>query len=128
MTYFKTKLTAALLVIVAGAFLGLGCSSDDSGTNSPPPSNVGNPADSNVITIDNFAFTPAALTVKVGTTVTWRNAHDESHTVTSDTGSELDSPLLATGGVYTHTFNAVGTYPYHCTPHPFMRGTVVVEQ
>jgi plastocyanin len=37
------------------------------------------------------------------------------------------SPLLATGATYTQAFSAVGSYPYHCTPHPGMRGTVTVE-
>jgi amicyanin len=79
------------------------------------------------IIIQNFKFIPATLTVKVGDTVTWINQDTPRHTVTSDTGTELDSELLSKGETYTHVFNTAGNYPYHCTPHPWMEATIVVE-
>jgi plastocyanin len=79
------------------------------------------------VTIENFAFGPSTLTIPKGTKVTWTNKDEPAHTVTSDTGSELDSELLAQGQSFSHVFNTVGTFAYHCTPHPNMKATVVVE-
>jgi amicyanin len=79
-------------------------------------------------TIRNFAFTPATIRVRVGETVTWTNQDAVGHTVTSEMGGELNSPLLRQGQSYSHTFTRAGTYPYLCAPHPNMRGVVVVTQ
>lgn len=79
------------------------------------------------ITIQNFAFSPKTVTVKKGTKVTWTNQDVASHTVTSDTGTELNSELLGKGESFSHVFNEAGTFAYHCTPHPNMQATVVVE-
>jgi len=93
----------------------------------PPEGRTGpNP----VVVIRSFAFHPEELTVGPGTTVTWINCEDPgtvAHTTTSDDGL-WDSDLLGPGGadVYTRTFEEDGSYPYHCTPHPFMTGRVTV--
>jgi plastocyanin len=50
-----------------------------------------------------------------------------SHTVTSNSGSELDSPLLSSGMAYSHNFSTAGIYDYHCALHPFMKGKIIVE-
>lgn len=78
------------------------------------------------ITIQNFAFSPATITIPAGTTVTWTNQDTVAHTATSDTGA-WDSGTLATGQSYSHTFDTPGTYPYHCTIHPFMKATIIVQ-
>lgn len=78
------------------------------------------------VDIKNFAFSPATLTVKVGTRVTWTNNDTVSHTVTSDTGSLLSSPTIAPGQTFSFTFNNVGTTNYHCAIHPMMKGKVIV--
>ncbi|GAA1663967.1 cupredoxin family copper-binding protein [Fodinicola feengrottensis] len=81
------------------------------------------------VSIKNFAFEPVTITVHVGAVVTWTNADQDSHTVTSvPPASQLQSPALNTSGVYRHTFTAAGTYAYLCTIHPFMTGTVVVTR
>ena len=78
------------------------------------------------VAIANFAFNPASLTVKVGTTVKWTNSDSVAHTVTSDTGL-FDSGDLSQGQSFSYTFTTAGTYPYHCTPHHAkMAGTVIV--
>jgi plastocyanin len=77
------------------------------------------------IAIQGFAFDPAAVTVKVGTSITWSNQDSADHTITSDKG-DWDSGKTAQGGKYTHTFDQVGTYTYHCSIHSSMKGTVVV--
>ncbi len=79
------------------------------------------------IEIKNFAFFPSILTIKAGTTITWTNSDSVSHTVTSDSGSELNSDLFSKGQTYSHTFNIVGTYNYHCKPHPSMKGVIIVQ-
>ena len=57
----------------------------------------------------------------------WTNRDSVRHTVTSDSGNELDSELLSQSGSYSHTFAQTGTYDYHCKPHPYMTGTIIVE-
>lgn len=79
------------------------------------------------VNITNFAFTPAALTVKVGDTVTWTNKDEEPHTVVADDGS-FRSPGLDTNAAYSYTFTKPGSFDYICSVHPFMHGTVAVTQ
>ncbi len=87
--------------------------------------------DPDSITILDNSFSPSPLTVDKGTTVTWTNSGASQHTVTSNTGSELGSPTINSGGTYVHTFNTAGTFDYHCTfhgsPSAGMRGTVIVN-
>jgi plastocyanin len=90
-------------------------------TGSPAP--VGGDA----VSIDNFAFAPATLTVRAGSTVTWTNHDEEPHTVAATDGS-FHSPGMGTGATYSHTFPTAGTFDYVCSIHPSMHGTVVVTQ
>ena len=77
------------------------------------------------VAIANFAFSPAQVTVSTGAVVTWTNSDSAAHTVTFDDG--LDCGRLAGGGTVSATFPTAGSYAYHCTIHPSMRGTVVVQ-
>jgi plastocyanin len=77
------------------------------------------------VTIDNFTFSPAALTVKVGTTVTWKNQDDIPHTVVS--AGKFKSKALDTDDSFSLTFAATGDYTYFCSLHPHMTGTIKVE-
>ena len=82
----------------------------------------------NAVTIKGYMFSPAAIKVKVGTTVTWTNQDAVNHTITADNSSS-DAPSsmdIAQGKSYSFTFNKAGTYTYHCFPHPYMHGTVEV--
>jgi len=85
------------------------------------------PAAEHVAAIDilNFKFTPAAVTVKAGTTIRWTNHGYVPHTV-DFTGGAANSGVLNNGTQFTHTFTTPGTYAYICHIHPFMHGTVVV--
>ncbi|MCB1246045.1 MAG: cupredoxin domain-containing protein, partial [Acidimicrobiia bacterium] len=82
------------------------------------------------------AYSPNELTVKVGTTVTWVNNDTTMHTVTSGTVTDnvpnsdgiFDSGFLAEGDTFSYTFTEVGEFPYHCLPHPWMQGTVIVTE
>lgn len=78
-----------------------------------------------IITIDNFTFSPAQLTVKAGTTVTWKNQDDIPHTVVS--AGKFKSKALDTDDSYAFTFTVAGDYTYFCSLHPHMTGTIKVE-
>ncbi len=78
------------------------------------------------IEIKGYAFATPTLNIKNGDTVIWTNKDSTQHTVTSD-GTELSSSLLSGEQTYSHTFTQAGTFNYHCAPHPYMKGKVVVE-
>ncbi len=82
-------------------------------------------AEDTKITIDNFTFAPAELTVKVGTTVTWTNHDDIPHTVVS--AGKFRSKTLDTDDSFSFTFTAAGDYKYFCSLHPHMTGMIKVE-
>ena len=81
----------------------------------------------------NSCFDPNPVTIAMGGTVTWENVDNAAHTVTS--GSPADGPdgvfdsslIMAGGATFSHTFDAVGTYDYFCMVHPWMAGSVIVE-
>jgi amicyanin len=108
-----------LPIVLVAVVLISGCSQNQ------PPSQQGN--QTNAVTIKGFSFNPSTLTVAVGTTVTWTNEDSVSHTVTSDSGSELSSPNIPSGQTYSHTFNSTGTFDYHCSIHTSMKGKIVVQ-
>jgi plastocyanin len=85
------------------------------------------PAAGAEVKIDNFSFTPATLTVAVGTQVTWTNRDDIPHTIVSD-DKTFKSNALDTDEKFTYTFAKAGTYSYFCSIHPKMKGTIVVQQ
>ncbi|KAF9974793.1 hypothetical protein BGZ73_001727 [Actinomortierella ambigua] len=80
-----------------------------------------------LVNIQNNAFNPASVTITVGDTVRWVNKDAVGHTSTSDIAGLWDSKALTTGKNFTRPFGVVATYTYHCTPHPFMKGTVIVQ-
>jgi plastocyanin len=84
------------------------------------------PQASNEVSIKGMAFNPATLTVPVNTTVKWTNNDGITHTVTSDTNL-FDSGNLASGNSFTFKFTSAGTYSYHCSIHPDMTATIIVQ-
>jgi plastocyanin len=78
------------------------------------------------VVVDNFSFTPATAAVPVGTTVTWTNHDDIPHNVVSPE-QKFKSPVLDTDDMFSHKFEAAGTYKYYCSIHPRMTGQVVVR-
>ena len=80
----------------------------------------------NEVWIESFAFNPVTITVTTNTTVIWTNMDGIAHTVTSDTG-DFDSGNLDSNATFSHTFTTAGTFPYHCTYHPDMLGSVIVN-
>ena len=78
------------------------------------------------IHIDNFAFTPAEITVAAGTTVKWLNRDDIPHTVV-EKGLTFKSKPMDTDESFTHTFDQAGEFAYFCSLHPHMTGKVIVK-
>ena len=115
----------ALSALVAGgvAVLGLAaCGGSSHAANAAAAPAVATSA----VTIENYGFTPAAITVKAGSTVTWTNKDEEPHSVVS-TDEPMHSPTLAgKDNTFSHTFTKPGRYAYNCGIHPFMHGTVEV--
>ena len=136
----KVIIIVVLVVIVAGvAAVALTRNKKAPATSSTPPPTTSSSSTTSTstnssstatdsVTIQNFAFSPASITVKVGTKVTWTNKDGVSHSITADTASAYapDGQLFGQNQTFSFTFSKAGTYTYHCTPHPYMHGTVVV--
>lgn len=80
------------------------------------------------VVLKDFAFHPDTLRVRPGTTVVWVNCDTraDAHTTTSD-GGVWASDFLQPGSTYARRFDTAGQFPYHCTPHPFMKATITVD-
>jgi LPXTG-motif cell wall-anchored protein len=78
------------------------------------------------VTIADFNFTPAQITIDQGDTVTWTNDGPSAHSATASDGS-FDTGIFPAGESRSQTFSEAGTFSYICTPHPNMHGTVVVR-
>jgi len=90
------------------------------------PANQGTPVTGIThLTMQNDAYQPTNIQVKVGTTVTWMNQDNDPHSVTFKNGMK-DSGLFSQGQSFSYTFNALGTYQYSCTVHPYMVASVTV--
>ncbi len=94
----------------------------------PRPSAVGDVAAPVAATVRlaAYKFATDTVTISVGQAVRWVNNDPVEHTITFD-GAEPGSPLIPSNGSFVHRFDKAGRYPYHCTPHPFMKGVVIVK-
>jgi len=117
MTTRSLTITAALLL----AWLSGGGSQNGLAANTAGAGNM-----EAAVKIDNFSFTPALVTVPVGTTIRWTNRDDIPHTVVADDTS-FKSKALDTDEEFTYTFTKPGTYGYFCSLHPKMTAKIVVE-
>jgi plastocyanin len=79
------------------------------------------------VTIDNFSFAPATLTIPAGTEVIWVNHDDIPHTVVSDDKTTFKSRALDTDEKFSFTFTKPGIYTYFCSIHPKMTAKVIVQ-
>ena len=76
-------------------------------------------------TLTSTAYAPNPITVAVGGTVTWTNNDTTAHTATANSGA-FSSGTIAPSGKFSMTFPSAGSFPYRCTLHPGMVGTVTV--
>jgi plastocyanin len=109
------RCTVALLAVML--MLATGTSRSTAAAAAPPAQEL---------RIDNFTFTPNHLTVAVGTAVRWVNHDDIPHTVVSTTGV-FKSKALDSDESFAFTFTKAGSYPYFCSLHPKMTGTIIVQ-
>ena len=77
-------------------------------------------------------FIPSPVTIDMGGTVTWENNDTAAHTATGGSATEgpsgvFDSSLIMAGSSFSHTFEDAGTFDYFCMVHPWMVGSVIVE-
>jgi len=91
-----------------------------------PPAVPTAPAESakQSVTIQGFAFNPSALTVSVGTTVSWTNEDSAPHGIKS---ANFNSSILGQGQTFEYKFETAGTYDYSCSIHPYMTGQIIVK-
>jgi len=78
------------------------------------------------VRIANYHFTPDSVTIHAGEAVHWTNGDHIKHTITFE-GAEEGSPFVPEGATYSHRFDKPGVYRYHCRPHSYMKGVVVVR-
>ena len=115
----KNRIVSVVSLSLLFSTILVSCSKSSGTSNNAPP-------EPNTVSIINMTFTPATITVTAGTTVTWKNNDNMTHTVTADDDS-YDSGNIGAGGSFSKKFSIAGTYPYHCSIHPSMTGKVVVN-
>lgn len=93
----------------------------------PAPTPATTQSETREVTIASFAFSPASVTVKAGTTVKWTNKDGAPHSIVSSDGQFTASSVLTNGGSYQLKFDKPGTYTYACGLHPSMSGTIIVQ-
>jgi plastocyanin len=117
------RLTSVLVTAVVVSLLAACGGSDGVTTGSAPTPGDGAAG----VSISNFKFAPATLTVKRGGRVTVTNDDSTAHTATADDGRSFDTGTLQPGDAKAVAPSKPGRYAYHCSIHPFMHGTIVVE-
>jgi plastocyanin len=128
----KPRHSMGSLVVMAGTALllagcGGGSSPSGSANSSGSPSQAASGGSSSAVKISNFKFSPASVAVKQGARVTVTNQDSAAHTATADDGHSFDTGTLAQGASQTISVSKAGSYPFHCSIHPFMHGTLVVK-
>jgi plastocyanin len=120
-------------VLLLGAIVALaasGCGGNDDGgsssssTSTPSASSSGGAV---AIKMQNIAFDPKAVTVKVGQKITWTNDDSTDHNVTADSGADFKSDNFGKDGTFEFTPDKAGTIKYECTIHPVMTATLTVQ-
>jgi plastocyanin len=116
----------ARLLLAAAAVLLVGCGSSggDAGQTS---SGAGPARGGQLVTIEDYVYQPATITVAPGTTVSFDNEDSTAHTATSSDSGAFDTDAIQAGKSGTVTLDEAGTFSYYCVFHPFMKGKIVVE-
>ncbi len=119
MTKKNARIAGVVMPVLIAMLLLFAGSSRVTASDQPSAANV-------AVKIDNFVFGPQAITVPVGTTVTWTNSDDIPHTAVSTDGV-FKSKVMDTDEKFSYTFTKAGTYSYYCSIHPKMTGQVLVK-
>jgi plastocyanin len=122
------RIVPALCAVVALAAAGCG-SSDSSSTSSGSSSSTAASSSGGGVAIkmQNIAFDPKAVTVKVGQKITWTNDDSTDHNVTADSGADFKSDNIGKDATFEFTPDKAGTIKYECTIHPGMTATITVQ-
>jgi plastocyanin len=130
--------TACLLALAAVPVLAA-CSTDDGSTGATASAGGGvsyqksdstpaAPAGAGAkVALKDSQFAPAAITAKVGQTITWTNSDAIAHTVTATANATFDSGTVEPGGTFSYVTKRAGTISYVCTFHPGMTGSITVQ-
>jgi len=122
------RILLGLCAVVALAAAGCGGGDDGGSTSSAPASTSSSSSGGDVaIKMQNIAFDPKAVTVKVGQKVTWTNDDSTDHNVTADSGADFKSDNFGKGSTFEFTPDKAGTIAYECTLHPGMKATITVQ-
>lgn len=115
-------------LLLAGLLAVSGCGSSSSSPTSVQGGATGTPVSivNGASVLTTTAFSPSTTTVAVGGSVTWTNNDNTAHTSTGSSGA-WDSGTISPGGRFTRTFTTAGSFPYHCSIHPGMVGTITVQ-
>lgn len=118
----------ALVALLLSVSVACGSSSTSAPSPTPSPSGTGVAASivSGASTMTTTAYAPNPISVSIGGNVTWTNSDSTTHTSVAN-GGAWNSGSIAPGGKFSNTFSSAGTFPYHCSLHPGMVGTVTVQ-
>lgn len=127
------KSTVIIIIVIITLFLiGAGFMMQNSeksdSKRSDESSSTESQVEPNTVLIENFKFSTPNLSIKKGTTVTWKNKDTAKHDINFADSELADSELLEQNKTYSYTFDTVGEYSYSCTPHPFMKATITVTE
>lgn len=121
---------AALALVTIGA-TGAWAQDKITVTSEKPVAAADVPADAVVVGIEKMKYLTPEVTIKAGETVYWVNGEVMPHNVAFKKGivgeDAFRGEMMTKDQAYAITFNEAGSYDYFCTPHPFMRGKVIVE-
>ena len=146
----RTRVLTLLLACLALAVFAAGCGgddNDDSGSSAPAPATTTETGAAGTetgetttedsgsseaggeieIKMQNIAFSPKAVTAKVGQTIKWSNEDSVEHDVKATAGEEFKSDLFGKGGEFSYKLDKAGEIKYVCTVHPGMEGTITVQ-
>jgi plastocyanin len=126
MGFTPSLVGAARLLLAAFAVALVGCGSSGGGADSSSSSSAAAQG-AQAVTIKDFTFKPAKITVPAGTTLKFTNEDSTAHTATSTESGVFESGAIQPGKTGSITLNKAGTFTYYCAFHPFMKGTIVVE-
>jgi plastocyanin len=124
MVYRVLRSMAVLMILLLFAFLG--CNNGSTSPYGNSSSTTTTKTAPNTVAIANFTFSPSSLTIAKGTIITWVNNDGVAHTSTSD-NNVWDTGSIVPGASKAVTFGTSGTFTYHCTVHPMMTGTIIVQ-
>ena len=129
--FYAGALALVIILVILITFLNINCKKTiDSFKSDIENSSIKHELNPNleIVEIKEMGFLPTTIEIKKGDTVIWNNLDfNNSHSIVSVSGNEIKSGKLAYGQNYSHTFNAEGTYDYHCLVRTYLKGRVIVK-